>query len=208
LTNGSAGTTRKIGRPTKLHDVIIRRRNKVNAKGEPTGETESYEITIEDAILELVRQGNYQETAAAFAGLGERTFYTWVEKGDPEGTDPDNEAYRQFGQALKRARAEAEARDLALITEAAGDGNWQAAAWKRERMDPARFGRREQLVIRQELAVQIAADVLELTRLALERHIPDPEKRRAVLADIVEGGMAVERSLAGSAAESRAQRPS
>ena len=37
--------------------------------------------------------------------------------------------------------ADASVGDLALITKAAQDGAWQAAAWKLERRNPSRWGR-------------------------------------------------------------------
>lgn len=47
-----------------------------------------------------------------------------------------------FLDAVEKSQAEAEVRDLSLIG-AAAVTQWQAAAWRRERMAPQRFGRRE-----------------------------------------------------------------
>jgi hypothetical protein len=57
---------------------------------------------------------------------------------------------REFSDAVERAVAEAEARDVALIARAA-EKNWQAAAWRLERRAPARWGRREQIDLKHEV---------------------------------------------------------
>ena len=85
----------------------------------------------------LVRQGHNIETAAAFVGVGKSSLYRWLVKS----AEQERGAYRDFREAIKRALAEGEIRDLAMIRAAAEKGAWQAAAWRLERRDPARFGR-------------------------------------------------------------------
>jgi transposase len=94
---------------------------------------------VQDKIVAALRAGNYQETAAMYAGVEARTFYRWMERGESDGTE--DEPYRQFRQAVEKAKADAEVRDIALIDKAAHDGSWQAAAWKLERKFPNRWGR-------------------------------------------------------------------
>jgi len=48
-----------------------------------------------------------------------------------------------FVEAMEKAEADAEVADIALIRGAAGGGQWQAAAWIRERKNPERWGRRD-----------------------------------------------------------------
>lgn len=93
---------------------------------------------IQDRICAAIRQGNYQETAAKFAGIGETTFYRWLDEGSKEDSD---EIFQQFREAVEKAKADAEVRDISLIDKAATDGSWQAAAWKLERKYPHRWGR-------------------------------------------------------------------
>jgi transposase len=94
---------------------------------------------VQDKIVAALRAGNYQETAAMYAGVEARTFYRWMERGESDGTE--DEIYRQFRQAVEKAKADAEVRDIALIDKAAHDGSWQAAAWKLERKFPHKWGR-------------------------------------------------------------------
>lgn len=98
---------------------------------------------VQDTIVQAIRSGNYNEVAAQMAGVCERTLYNWLERGEEEQAGK----YFQFLQAVKKAAAEAEARHLALIANAA-QKTWQAAAWFLERKHPDRWGRKD----RQELA--------------------------------------------------------
>jgi hypothetical protein len=93
---------------------------------------------VQDRIVAALRAGNYQETAAVYGGIDERTFYRWMEQG---ALDDADDIYRQFRQAVEKAKADAEVRDVALIDKAAHDGSWQAAAWKLERKFPNKWGR-------------------------------------------------------------------
>jgi len=93
---------------------------------------------VQDKIVSALRAGNYQETAARYAGIGETTFYRWMEMGEDEEAE---EIYREFREAVEKAKADAEVRDVALIDKAAHDGSWQAAAWKLERKFPNKWGR-------------------------------------------------------------------
>lgn len=89
------------------------------------------------AIVNAVRAGNTNETAAAYAGINKDTLYTWMRKGRAA----ERGAYRDFVEALDHALASSEVRDLALIGKAAEE-QWQAAAWRLERRYPDRYGRR------------------------------------------------------------------
>jgi len=92
---------------------------------------------VQDKIVSALRAGNYQETAANFAGISKPTFYGWMQRGR---TEPDS-IYSVFLDAVEKAKAEAEVRDVTLIDKAARDGSWQAAAWKLERKFPNKWGR-------------------------------------------------------------------
>jgi hypothetical protein len=94
---------------------------------------------VEERITTAIRAGNYQETAALYAGISETTFYRWMESGLSD--EPENQQYRQFREAVEKAKAAAEIRDVVLIDKAAQDGSWQAAAWKLERKFPQKWGR-------------------------------------------------------------------
>jgi transposase len=97
---------------------------------------------LQDKIVQAIRAGNYMETAAAYAGIHKDTLYAWLKRGARERSP--HSPYRQFSDAVEKALAEAEVRDVALIAKAA-EREWQAAAWRLERKFPDRWGRRERV---------------------------------------------------------------
>ena len=80
-------------------------------------------------VRDAIRIGLTQEQAAAYIGVGERTFYRWMRRGLRE---PDT-IYGQFRQAVKRGEAQSVAYEMANIRRAARDGDWKASAWLLER---------------------------------------------------------------------------
>lgn len=92
---------------------------------------------LQERLVAFLRAGNYVETAAACAGIHKDTFYEWCKKGR-KGEEP----FAAFVEAVDKAIAESEARDVALIGKAA-TVNWQAAAWRLERKMPHKWGRHE-----------------------------------------------------------------
>jgi hypothetical protein len=144
-----------------------------------------YKLTpeVHDRIVAAVRAGNYIETAAAFAGISKETLYQWLKSGARADSGP----LREFVDAVHQALAAAEVRDITLIGKAA-EKNWQAAAWRRERMAPQRWGMRkdprEARLIRDKLRAELA--LIEARRLALldwDETISraTPEQRAALL---------------------------
>jgi len=77
-----------------------------------------------ESFLNAVRSGSYLEIAAAHAGVDLRRLL----------------AVPGITPRLETARATAEVREVALITQAASE-SWQAAAWLLERRAPERWGR-------------------------------------------------------------------
>lgn len=92
-------------------------------------------------IVDAIRAGNYADIAARYAGIDPATYHTWMKRGRESDT-PEHKIYREFHNAVKEAQAQAEIRDVALISKAAQE-NWQAAAWRLERKSPNRWGRSE-----------------------------------------------------------------
>lgn len=107
---------------------------------------------IQEEILRVIKSGNYIETACAYVGINKTTFYDWLKKGAREkervAQNPrarvrkDLQKYVDFSNAVDKALAQAEIRDVAIIGKAAEE-NWQAAAWRLERKFPDRWGRKE-----------------------------------------------------------------
>jgi hypothetical protein len=106
----------KRGRPTKLTEEVTRR------------------------IINSIRAGNYLETSAAYAGIGKVTLFDWLRRGSRQTCG----VHREFWEAVEQALAEAEVRDVYIITKAA-ERNWQAAAWRLERKFPGRWGRKVEI---------------------------------------------------------------
>lgn len=157
---------------------------------------------IQEDIVERIRAGVHGEVAARAAGISERTFYLWKEKGESgEGR------YSQFLQSIKEAEAEAEEDALRAIREAATgwkktktrikqsdkgfeetveeseERNWQAAAWYLERKHPERWARPK------EAAEPTYEEALDIVLQALETKEPEAQKllldalRRAALTE-------------------------
>jgi transposase len=117
---------------------------------------------LQKQIVDLIRAGNYIETASACAGINKDTLYDWLKRGAREKARKDGkidkreEIYVHFSDAVEKAIAEAEARDVMIIANASKN-DWKASAWRLERKFPNKWGRKE----------HITADV---TSENIERH--------------------------------------
>ena len=108
---------------------------------------------ISDAIVENLRLGNYIEHASAAVGINKSTLYLWLERGRKEQEkidagvepNPDEQIFKEFSNAVEKAKAEAVSRNVAIIQKSAHHGTWQAAAWWLERTQQQVFGRKQQL---------------------------------------------------------------
>jgi hypothetical protein len=102
-----------------------------------------------DKLTQALRGGNDIETAAHFAGTSVNNVYRWLELGKieaeklaiGESLDPNNSAYLEFWEELRKARAEAIVRNVAYVQSAAQGGSWQAAAWWLERSVPETYSK-------------------------------------------------------------------
>jgi hypothetical protein len=89
-----------------------------------TGRPSKYTPELADKILQLVRRGVRPAQAARAAGLGERTFYTWMKL---EGRD-----FMQFRQRIEEASALHEAKCVDVITQSMlgkGRSRLESAKW-------------------------------------------------------------------------------
>ncbi len=94
----------------------------------------------QDRIVQAIRSGNYANVAARYAGIDEKTYYNWLQRGEREGSG----IYFQFLQSVKKAESDAEVQAVAEIRLAARE-NWQAGMTWLERRFPDRWGRRERV---------------------------------------------------------------
>ena len=83
-------------------------------------------------ITELVRAGSYSDIAALSCGIGAETWGEWCSR--------DDGVYGQLQESIRRAEAEAEARNVAIVQKAAGE-HWQAAMWWLENRYPTRWAK-------------------------------------------------------------------
>ncbi len=92
---------------------------------------------VQDDIVRALNVGATHELACQYAGIDHATFYRWLNHGET-GKAP----YAAFYDAVRQAEGQAAIGWLALITQAAKAGHWQAAAWALERRYPKLYGRR------------------------------------------------------------------
>ena len=117
---------------------------------------------IVGAIIKVLSLGAYKREAAMHAGISESTLRNWTNKGAEErrhqakGGRPRKRlrAYFELLLLIEKAMADAQLSDLGIITRAAHDGAWQAAAWKLER-------RRDMFIpkVKQEIEATVDAKV-------------------------------------------------
>jgi hypothetical protein len=92
---------------------------------------------IQDNMVKAIEMGNYAHVAAEYAGISKSTHYNWLKLGE-KGEEP----YVEYLDAIKKAEAIAQVRNVGIIQEAAIK-TWTAAAWFLERKHYNEWGRRE-----------------------------------------------------------------
>jgi hypothetical protein len=113
-----------MGRPTRLTEHF----DTVRADNQPPRER-----TVADAIVDLIRLGNYMETAALYVGVGVSTVKLWLRDGSRALDRLDSGAKRRdlsarqrhcgdFLAAVRAAQSEAEQRDVGRLAMLARGG--------------------------------------------------------------------------------------
>ncbi len=105
------------------------------AKRRKTGAPPKFTKKRREIILRELADGQTIGTAADMAGIDQRTIHRWKE-------DPKKASFRR---GVARARASAKKTRVGLIGLAARRGEWKAAAWLLERMNPDEFGKSEKV---------------------------------------------------------------
>jgi transposase len=155
---------------------------------------------VQERIVEALRIGNYFEQSVRAAGIHPATAYRWMELGEnaPPMDSPEfealdmeakimataNQPFREFREAALSAIAEAEVRDIGFIDKAAEAGTWQAAAWKRERLSPDRWGRTDKVIVSQALVDEMGRQVMGVVTDVLGAVIADPGARARAAEEI------------------------
>lgn len=124
----------KNGRPTKLTAEVAKK------------------------ITWALRLGNFRKTAAAYAGVSERTLTEWLSRGARERSGP----YADFYAEVTEAEQAAEVRALGAIQQAA-QRDWRAAAWFLERKHPDRYCVKSAVLLGHRLKVEGDVNLQELS---------------------------------------------
>ena len=89
-----------------------------------------------EKISTEIENGSYQKVAARKCGVGESTFYAWMEKAE----GGVGGQFKELLESVKKASADAESRAIQTIL---ADDSWQSKAWYLERRFPERWGRKD-----------------------------------------------------------------
>ncbi len=101
-----------------------------------TGAPTKFTDELAASIVDLIRRGNYLETACALNGAEPATVRGWLRKGKKQSRGK----LRDFFIAVNKASAAAEVEDVEVIRLAKA-GNWKAAAWRLQHRYPQRWNR-------------------------------------------------------------------
>ena len=104
-----------------------------------TGRKTKLSPDLQKRLLDAIAAGNYIHTACAAVGIGESTYFKWLERGRA-GESP----YREFMEALTRAEQQAIV-SLVEIVRSHAIADWRAAAFLLERRQKKDWGRHETL---------------------------------------------------------------
>lgn len=107
--------------------------------------------------------------AAEAAGIGETTFYRWMQSGEKA----KRGKFREFWEYIKECQAKAVQLHVKLITRAANEGSWQASAWILERRHPNEFGRKDRIDMKADINssekdIPLTTEVLEASHRYLK----------------------------------------
>lgn len=133
---------------------------------------------IQEQITTVIRNGNYIETAAAYAGIHKSTLYDWMKRGARERKRMEETGKRvlkkelpflEFSDAIEKALAESEMLDVSTIGKAA-EYDWKAAAWRLERKFPQKWGKKFQQIDgnEEEKLLKLALMELQVEKARLE----------------------------------------
>lgn len=124
-------------------------------------------------IIEALQLGMTIELASKYAGIEQKTFYNWMNRGRRE-----NEGiYFQFLQAIEKAIAKSALVNMAIIQKAAKEGTWQASAWIMERRHKYHAKQEPEVVVQidaKEASITQLIQQVKETDLELETFIADP----------------------------------
>ena len=112
-------------------------KSKGAAPGRPSAMTDEVVTDIVNALA----AGATAKAAAGAAGISEATYHSWRAQAC-EGADP---VFLEFLERTTRAREQGKVALAASIRKAANEGDWRAAAWLLERLEPEGWSLKQQL---------------------------------------------------------------
>lgn len=89
----------------------------------------------QEKICNEIKRGLPVSHAAELAGITQRTYYNWYNKGK----NAKSGRFKEFYNKIEEAKAYGIALRVENIRKAGESGTWQADAWWLERMDPDNF---------------------------------------------------------------------
>jgi hypothetical protein len=139
---------------------------KISKVGRPSKLTESRMQKLTEAL----RSGSYRIDACRAAGIHYNTLLAWEKRGESQKSGE----YVEFLDILRRSEAEAVVSNVEIITKAAKDGDWRAAAWFLEHKYPNKWARLEKRAV-EDLLSDTNKDVIEER---VEKYWAEVERRR------------------------------
>ena len=124
-------------------------------------------------IIEALQLEMPIELASKYAGIEQKTFYNWMNRGRREGEG----IYFQFLQAIEKAIAKSALVNMAIIQKAAKEGTWQASAWIMERRHKYHAKQEPEVIVQidaKEASITQLIQQVKETHLELETFIADP----------------------------------
>ena len=129
-------------------------------------------------FVEIVRRGNFRETACAEVGIDPSTMRKWLRAAA-------NGDKRYANWVLELDRAEAEAEDIMVVAiRKAAIQDWRAAAWYLERRGPKRWGFKAQVEVS---VTEELERILNVVERELGREASDRVYAALVDVDVGEG---------------------
>lgn len=154
--NGNRNGKRKNGRPAKLNAAITKK------------------------VCNVIREGNFIDTAAGVSGVSDTTLDNWMKWGNPKHTDFKRDGeYQNFFAAVKNAEREGEVKKLEELFLAKGMA-WTRYAWFLERRFPAKWGRRFQQLPQSQQDDGVKG--IEETQEAMRKAQGDPAAEQGAMA--------------------------
>ena len=113
---------------------------------------------LQAEIEQILKEGHYQCIAIDCVGIDSGTYYNWLNWGEAAGIKQETgenlteaeKKYLEFFSTVKKAIAFGIRRDINRI-DLAGNDDWRALAWKRERTNPDLFALQGRVTVDQNI---------------------------------------------------------